>query len=335
MSRNPVKGVRAQSDLRNLKMTRPIATLTPECRELIGDFVPGADPETKPTPLSARLFRALFRKSRPRGYMRVGTWMARACSSMQNVEVPLGNGSSLFLDLRKIDHQPIFLDGRITFEAEERNSLSYFVRSGGIAVDVGANLGIYTVTLASLVGPRGLVLAYEPRPEDVRANTSKLPQVIVRPFAVSDEEGELPFREERSTALSRTVSTNEAVMSNLRVASVTLDAEVSRLRINSVDFLKIDIEGAEDRALLGASRLLSGSSPPIVMFEWIPAFQARWTYGAFGVLRNIIGDDWRMFRVGWGRPTTEIIEFKEPLENANILAFPPGRGEALSLFLNR
>src|SRR6266480_3577351 len=202
-------------------------------QRVIEDFVRGNDSEMNSPPLSARLFRALFRKSRPRGYMRVGTWMARACSSMQSVEVPLGDGSSMFLDLRKIDHQPIFLDGGITFEAEERNFLTYFVRRGGIAVDVGANLGIYTVTLASLVGPTGLVLAYEPRPEDVLANTSMLPQVIVRPFAISDQEGELPFREERSTALSRTISTNEstneAVLSNFKVASVTIDAEVSRL----------------------------------------------------------------------------------------------------------
>jgi len=67
--------------------------------------------------------------------MRLGTWMARACPSMQKLEVPLSEGISISLDLRKIDHQPIFLDGIVTAEEQERDLLTLLVPEGGTAID--------------------------------------------------------------------------------------------------------------------------------------------------------------------------------------------------------
>ena len=265
--------------------------------------------------------------------MRLGTWMARACPSMQKLEVPLSEGLSISLDLRKIDHQPIFLDGTVTAEEQERSLLSLLVPEGGTAIDVGAHLGIYTVTLARLVGPRGLVVAYEPCPDDLRVNTSTQPQVIVRPFAVCDVDRPVLFRKERSAALSRIVTANAPSPPDFSVAGVTLDAEIARLRLSNIDFLKLDVEGGEGQALSGAAKLLSGSSPPVILFEWVPGFHERWTRSALAALRDIAGNGWRLFRVGWGQSTREIIGFDEPLEAANIFGFPPCRTDALTRFL--
>ena len=265
--------------------------------------------------------------------MRLGTWMARACPSMQKLEVPLSEGISISLDLRKIDHQPIFLDGIVTAEEQERDLLTLLVPEGGTAIDVGAHLGIYTVTLARLVGPCGLVIAYEPCSDDLRVNTSAQPQVIVRPFAVCDADKPVLFRKERSTALSRIVAANASSSPDFLVAGVTLDAEMARLRLSNIDFLKLDVEGGEGQALSGAAKLLSGSSPPVLMFEWVPGFRERWKKSALAVLEDIIGNGWRLFRVGWSQPTKEIIGFDEPIEEANIFGFPPCRADALTRFL--
>ena len=165
--------------------------------------------ETLKTPLAARVFRSLFHNMRPRGYMRLGTWMARMNPSMRRVKVRLDDESFLSLDLRKIDHQPIFLDGSVSFEAEERRMLRSLIPSGGAAIDVGANQGVYALTLARLVGETGLVIAYEPDPSDLLINAANWPQIVVRPFAVANAEGRAAFRRERSSALSHIVPERE------------------------------------------------------------------------------------------------------------------------------
>ena len=73
--------------------------------------------------------------------MRFGTWMARMNPSMQRVKVRFDDDGFISLDLRKIDHQPIFLDGSVTFESEERRLLRCLVPRGGTAIDVGFGLG--------------------------------------------------------------------------------------------------------------------------------------------------------------------------------------------------
>lgn len=282
--------------------------------------------------LPERIFRALFEKRRPRGYMRLGTWMSRACPSMQRVRVPY-RGTWISLDLRKIDHQTTFLDGADLFEAEEQKLLEQLVPSGGTAIDVGANVGLYTITLARLVGPAGLVISFEPDVESLLKNTAELPQVIVRPCAVSDANGQVIFRRHRSTTLSRIVSKTEATKRDSLIDSVTVDSELSRLGLENADFLKIDTEGREANVLAGARGLLSGALPPVVLFEWIPGFRNRWEQSALAVLRDNVGRGWRLFRVGWNRPIAEIHGFAEPEEEANIIAIPPGRATALRRFL--
>jgi FkbM family methyltransferase len=252
---------------------------------------------------------------------------------MQNVRVPLDDTTWISLDLRRIDHQPVFLDGMVTAETEERELLECLVPAGGTAIDVGANMGVYTLMLARLVGPNGRVVAYEPDANELLVNAATWPQVIVRKFAVSNEEAQVLFRRERSTALSRIVSLEELSAKDSPVVSVTLDNEVSRLRLDRVDFLKIDVEGAEERALNGARSLLSSSCPPVIFFEWIPAFRDRWKQSAFVTLNDIVGSNWRLFRIGWGQPVKEIFGFREPDKEANILAFPPCHSSALMTFL--
>ncbi|PYP89341.1 MAG: hypothetical protein DMF61_03790 [Blastocatellia bacterium AA13] len=285
------------------------------------------------TPLAARLFKSLLRSARPRGYMRLLSWMARLAPSMRSVKVRLDSDSFLVLDLRKIDHQPIFLDGAVTFEAQERALLHALIPRGGTAIDVGANQGVYALTLARIAGEDGLVIAYEPEPQSLIANAAPWSQIVVRPFAVGNSEGRVIFRKERSTALSHIVPGAERKARDVERHCVTLDAELHRLRIKQVDFIKIDVEGGEDRVLMGAAALLGSTDPPVVMFEIVPAFRSRWVMGAIEALSRVTRRPWRLFRVGWGKPTGELLDGKEPDGPCNIIAFPPSREAALIRFL--
>jgi FkbM family methyltransferase len=284
-------------------------------------------------PIPAAVFRALFEKRRPRGYMRLGSWAARLFPSMQQTRLQY-QGTSISLDLRRIDHQTTFLDGAGTFESDERRLLEEIVPAGGTAIDVGANIGLFTLSLAKLVGPTGLVISYEPDSQNLLTNTAAFSQVQVRPVAVSDKEEQVTFRLHRSSSLSRIVPKSARSMKDLSIDAVTLDAEKFRHSLTRIDFLKIDVEGAEANVLAGAPQLLSDEHAPVIMFEWIPGFRGRWQKSALAVLKDSVGDGWRLFRVGWNQPVAEIKNFAEPETEANIFAFPPNRSLALQRFLD-
>ena len=121
---------------------------------------------------------------------------------------------------------------------------------GGVFVDVGANVGLYSLSLARLVGPAGRVVAIEPDRDSLgrlRANgtASGAANVVIVPVAAGDREGEVRFQHDDNLGLSQVSES-----ATLRVPMRPLAAIVAEAGVDHVDALKIDIEGFEDRVLL-------------------------------------------------------------------------------------
>lgn len=146
------------------------------------------------------------------------------------------------------------LRGRAEYAAH--HFLPRLVRPGDTAVDVGANLGYYTVPLAGLVGPTGRVLAVEPVPlyrRVLERRTRRLANVTVLPFALGERDGvpvrlslpagAAPYRHGlmRLQEDAGAPAANEApgFEATMRQGSV-LFSDLDRL-----DFLKCDVEGYE------------------------------------------------------------------------------------------
>jgi FkbM family methyltransferase len=138
-------------------------------------------------------------------------------------------------------------------------------------VDIGAALGMFTLHLASLVGPSGEVIAIEPAPRNakllawnVRRNHADVDirrfaaasANCVRDFMLTDSSDSHGFYPHPLISPSRSI----------KVPSLRLDSVISH-----ADFIKIDVEGAEIEVLDGATRLLD-ARPPLVV-EWVPACQ--------------------------------------------------------------
>lgn len=148
-------------------------------------------------------------------------------------------------------------------DAPFQHSLA-LLRPGQVALDVGANLGIWSL-LAARRGAR--VQAFEPVPamvarlrEHVAMNGAV--SIEVHPLALGAESGSLPFFAvpEGNTGAS-SFSRREGSV-EMRVDVAPLDSVVDR-----ADFLKVDVEGAEIHVFRGARRLLSSEHAPIVFFE--------------------------------------------------------------------
>jgi FkbM family methyltransferase len=135
------------------------------------------------------------------------------------------------------------------------------IKPGDHVVDVGANIGLFTLALASLVGPFGRVYAYEPSGElagvleDNLAMNWMRDRVELLRVAASDHGGELPFRSDARFRLLGVAGPSDAgAMGCAVVPAERIDARIHAgvpLRL-----VKVDVEGGEYRVLRGLRGLL-------------------------------------------------------------------------------
>ncbi len=142
------------------------------------------------------------------------------------------------------------------------------VKSGDIVLDCGASVGVFT--RVALDNGAGKVIAIEPAPENVEclrrtfAPEIAAGRVIVYPKGVWDKEDTLPMNinPKNSASDSFVLHPKEAV-STQQLALTTIDHLVNELKLDRVDFIKMDIEGSELRALAGAAATLTKWKPRI------------------------------------------------------------------------
>ena len=177
------------------------------------------------------------------------------------------------LDLRDDAHRLLFLG---LYETELRARVLERLPRGGTFVDVGANVGFWSVPAALRAGPEGHVIAFEPNPwavDRLRSNTvlnagRALAPVDVRAVAAGAEPTELElFSFDLEGGASQATLQRGAVDAErpdrVTVPVVTIDGAVD----GHVDVLKIDVEGHEAAVLAGASRRLMEGPPTIVVME--------------------------------------------------------------------
>lgn len=141
------------------------------------------------------------------------------------------------------------------FDRAERDLLKQHLGAGSIFVDIGANAGIYSMTAASLTGPTGMVLAIEPNPQvldRLKFNMSLNGfdhQMQVEQAAVSDAEGYVDLVLDDSNLGGASLVT-ERSENKIRVSAHPLLSIVMKYHLPRIDAMKVDIEGAEDKALI-------------------------------------------------------------------------------------
>jgi len=140
--------------------------------------------------------------------------------------------------------------------------------SGDITLDCGANVGV-TVHEELAAGAK-TVVAIEPAPENLEClrrnylNEIAAGRVIVVPKGVWDKEDFLTLRvDPMNSAADSFVMRREGAVEVEKVPLTTIDKLVAELKLPRVDYIKLDIEGAEPRALTGAKATLAKYKPRI------------------------------------------------------------------------
>lgn len=140
------------------------------------------------------------------------------------------------------------------FDPEEMALLAGRLPRDGTFIDIGANVGLYTLNAASLLGPGGRILAVEPGPEAIRRlrmNLSLNPSLATITHvdcAIGATEGVMGLNLDASNlGGSSLVHEHGGNSTPVRVRPL-LDV-LAEKGIDRIDVLKIDVEGAEDQAL--------------------------------------------------------------------------------------
>lgn len=146
------------------------------------------------------------------------------------------------------------------------------LKPGQTVVDVGANIGWFTLLAASLVGPKGKVYAFEPEPlsfslleKSIRRNSYG--QVLTSQVAVSARLGLATLHLSPNDNMGLQSTSRDFGAGAMPVQSVSLD---EALPDSKIDLLKADVEGGEPAVFDGAKGLLRKGLVENIVFEWNP-----------------------------------------------------------------
>jgi hypothetical protein len=118
----------------------------------------------------------------------------------------------------------------------------------------------------------------------------------------------------------------DAPIQNVKVQVRRLDDILSELEISKVDFIKLDVEGAELSVLYGALRLLNRKSRPAMLVEVQDIRTAPWGYAAREILQFLIRMDYQWFAIA-AKGALLPINCEQQHYDANLVALPAERAE--------
>jgi len=214
------------------------------------------------------ILRWVLRQVPPsRGVEKLALWWGyRYCPPPRKSRLRSGN----FIWTTQVDHLQLLIYYLGTFEPYCLPYVRKVVGSGGTVLDVGANIGLYSIESAAAVGPNGRVVAIEAASSHVDAlrqniELNSLENVSVFETAVGAAAGHATLKRMSGDnlgmfSLGQMDGVDEQVVSVRTIDDVILEAKVS-----SLDLIKMDIEGSEYGALVGAEKTVRSYLPAILI----------------------------------------------------------------------
>ncbi len=190
------------------------------------------------------------------------------------------------------------------FEVAETDYLRSVIAPRAVCVDVGANIGYFTMLMASLAR-QGVVHAFEPLPLNVAlvaasAALNRFANVRLQQTAVGEVPGEVEFAEAADSAYSSMHDTGrKGVEGRFTVPVTTLDVQFPE---TAIDILKVDVEGAEGLVLAGARALLADAArrPTVILIELFQPNLDVFGTSVAAIVADLVGLGYRAQVIGDG-----------------------------------
>jgi FkbM family methyltransferase len=180
-------------------------------------------------------------------------------------------GHKMFIDPTDVARLSIFG----VLEPLETEIFKKEIKKGDVVLDIGANIGYYTLIAARLVGEKGKVFAFEPHPQNfallkknIKLNGYKNVTLVEK--AVSNKNKKLKLYLSGYDCGAHSLYNSHKGQHFVEVESIRLDDYFSKLG-KKIDFVKIDVEGAEYEALQGMSKIIKRNKDIKIVTEFYPA----------------------------------------------------------------
>lgn len=240
--------------------------------------------------------------------------------------------------LRDMVARDVFFAG--CFAPQEIAFLRGVLKPGMSFVDVGANWGLFTMVAAYLVGRSGSVVAMEPDPRlfgRLKSNVelNNLGQVQVFEVAIADRDSNLLLAPHDQTGdnwgTSRLIEGGSTEEIRFMVRSRQLDPLLDEAGLQTVDVIKIDVEGAEDMVLRGMDGGLNSRRYRFILLELHPAELAERRRTVYEVTNVLIAKGYKGYafdnsnlgaRRAYYHPWLHFSEYIRPLQQELRAAAP-------------
>jgi FkbM family methyltransferase len=178
------------------------------------------------------------------------------------------NGQKMFLDEK--DSLSLSIWG--IFEEFETKIVKEKIKKGDVVLDIGANIGYYTLIFAKLVGEKGKVFAFEPDPtnfsilkKNIEINGYK--NVVLAQKAISDKNGKIKLYICEDNRGDHRIYDSHNNRQSIEIEAIRLDDYFKDYNGN-INFIKMDIQGAEGGATQGMSNILQKNNLKVISEFW-------------------------------------------------------------------
>jgi FkbM family methyltransferase len=245
-------------------------------------------------------------------------------------------GAQLFIDSRDKAIGHYLLCGK-PYEPQELDLLCKCLRPGGRFLDIGANIGYFTVLAAKHVGSDGKVIAFEPEPRNFKIlekniELNKLQNVLIENYAAFDQKRTLTlYLSNYNFGDHRIFDSDDDSMENkgrrkerVDVQGVCLD-EYLRATHFRPDFIKIDVQGAEKSVLAGLIGTLADCDEIQLLLEIWPYGMRQFGTDPSEVLKLLTALGLQVFQLQWDGALASfsmetLASLQGPKEYTNVFA---------------
>jgi FkbM family methyltransferase len=207
------------------------------------------------------------------------------------------------------------------YEPYETKLISNIISPGDVVLDIGANIGYYTVIFAKLVGQNGKVFAFEPEPTNfslLQKNVSinGCSNVTVEQKAVSNRNERKKLYLNKENAGMHTIYKSQyADLDPVEIETISLDTYFNNYT-GKIDFIKMDIEGSEYTALEGMKTILQRQNSIKLLVAFFPSAIREYGYEPeqyFDLLRSY------GFRIYFINSQTKDLELVNPVDLQHLI----------------
>jgi FkbM family methyltransferase len=218
----------------------------------------------------ARFYPRVVSALRPFSFRGKGRLLSRIVPRRGHVSLELNGITFEDLDLSEHGQWHVYCG---LFEVGETRAVTAYLKPGMNIVDVGANIGYYTALGAAAAGPSGRVIAFEPSPYAYQrlrnlVLNNRLTNVTTFQMALSDQKGKAQLSLPKDSTNHAPTMLPLANSASVPIEVTTLDEVAGEIGMDSIDLLKLDVEGLEPRVLSGARRLLAAGRIKSVLCEF-------------------------------------------------------------------